>query len=484
MRQHAFTTFALLVVQIGTPFTRPTGAVLLFRRATMLFMSHPSADQDHSAPVLLPFDRLSAAQQQILAAPTDGETVVGGVPGSGKTLAAVHRALHLAAEPRARGLAVLFLCFNKALAARVAGLVDQADDAIARRIKVRTVHQWCYPAVKRRFPRAEVINDQCKAELLLAAVDEVRREHGAVQPDGELRFWLDAVHYAKGVGNTASGDTFVAAVVAAYDRRLRDANLLDFDDFATIALADPRERAAVDHVIVDEAQDLSALQLDLCRAVARRGLLVVADQQQAIYQVTRLPESLPPPDAYDLFLAADYRTTAEIAALAGRLVPRPAGALPMRHGPAPSYHRFAWSDEEADFVATTIAALLAAGTPPATIAVIVRMRELLPPFRNALAQAAVSVAHDEQPGVVLTTIHEAKGREFGTVFVAGLVEGVLPRVMPEMDRAAVRAELALARRQLYVVLTRAGERLFLSSSEGPPSRLLAELGFADPEERL
>jgi superfamily I DNA/RNA helicase len=45
----------------------------------------------------------------------------------------------------------------------------------------------------------------------------------------------------------------------------------------------------------------------------------------------------------------------------------------------------------------------------------------------------------------------------------------------------VGEELALARRQLYVAMTRARERLMLSASEGPPSRLLAELGLDDEE---
>jgi superfamily I DNA/RNA helicase len=442
---------------------------------------------DPAAPVLLPLDTLTAAQQQILAAPPAGEIVVGGLPGSGKTLAAVHRALQLAAGP-ARGRsspAVLFLCFNQALAARVRGLLLQAEGPAAARIAVRTVHQWCYRAVRRRFPSPQVADDRRRAELLLAAVEDVRRA-GGDPPERELRFWGEAVRRAKGVGaheapplrhGDPPAEAAVAAVARAYDARLRAAGLIDYDDYAIIALADPRERNTVDHVIVDEAQDLSALQLDVCRAAARHSLLVIADQDQAIYHVARLERSLPPPAAYDVQLPASHRSTAEILALAGRLFPRPAQEPPARHGPPPAYRRFAWSDEEAAFVAAAAAELIAAGEPPESIAVIVRLRELLSALAAELARAGVPLARGEQPGVTLATIHEAKGREFDTVFVAGLVEGVLPRVMPEMDRAAVAEELALARRQLYVALTRARLRLTLTASEGPPSRLLADLGL-------
>jgi superfamily I DNA/RNA helicase len=459
-------------------------------------MAPPSSGLDPGAPALLPLDTLTAAQQHILAAPPEGEIVVGGLPGSGKTLAAVHRALQLAAAPaRGRaGPAVLFLCFNKALAARVRGLLQQSEGAASRRIAVRTVHQWCYRAVRRRLPSALVVDDWRRGELLLAAVEEVRRA-GAGLPERELRFWSETVRRAKGVGIAdaatalAQPQTGVAGeveppalqVVQAYDRRLRAEGLIDYDDYAIIALADPRERDCVDHVVVDEAQDLSALQLDLCRAAARRSLLIVADQDQAIYQVTRLERSLPPPAAYDIYLPASHRTSAEIFALAGRLAPHTAAEAPARHGPPPLYRRFAWSDEEAAFIAATAAELIAAGEPPESIAVIARLRELLPCLADALAQAGVPLARGDRPGVALATIHDAKGREFQTVFVAGLVEGVLPRVMPEMDRAAVGEELALARRQLYVAMTRARERLVLSASEGPPSRLLVELGLDDGE---
>lgn len=447
-------------------------------------MAQPSPELDPAAPALLPLDTLTAAQRHILAAPPEGEIVVGGLPGSGKTLAAVHRALQLAATPSRGGAgpAVLFLCFNQTLAARVRGLLLQSEGAASRRIAVRTVHQWCYRAVRRRFPSARVVDDRRRGELLLAAVEEVRRA-GAEPPERELRFWSETVRRAKGVGmgDADEADQPALRVVQAYDRRLRAEGLIDYDDYAIIALADPRERDSVDHVIVDEAQDLSALQLDLCRAVARRSLLLIADQDQAIYQVTRLEHSLPPPAAYDLYLPASHRTTAEIFALARRLTPHAAAEAPDRHGPPPLYRRFAWSDQEAAFIAETAAGLIASGEPPASIAVIARLRELLPCLAEALAQAGVPVARGGRPGLALATIHDAKGREFQTVFVAGLVEGVLPRVMPEMDRDAVGEELALARRQLYVAMTRARERLFLTTSEGPPSRLLAELGLGDRE---
>ena len=84
--------------------------------------------------------------------------------------------------------------------------------------------------------------------------------------------------------------------------------------------------------------------------------------------------------------------------------------------------------------------------------------------------------------VKLMTIHQAKGLEFPNVFVIGLSEGVFPshRSMRERKRAALEEE----RRLMYVAITRAENRLFLTESEGYnfktdtdkfPSRFLTEI---------
>ncbi len=83
--------------------------------------------------------------------------------------------------------------------------------------------------------------------------------------------------------------------------------------------------------------------------------------------------------------------------------------------------------------------------------------------------------------VQLMTVHNAKGLEFSTVFVAGMDEGIFPhaRSMIEPD------DLEEERRLFYVAISRAAERLFLSYAvsrslygsimQNPPSRFLSEL---------
>jgi DNA helicase-2/ATP-dependent DNA helicase PcrA len=65
----------------------------------------------------------------------------------------------------------------------------------------------------------------------------------------------------------------------------------------------------------------------------------------------------------------------------------------------------------------------------------------------------------EAKGVKLMTIHSAKGLEFSTVFVAGLEQGLFPH---ERDSKLTGAEGEEERRLMYVALTRARHKLYLS----------------------
>ncbi|WP_281882856.1 DNA helicase PcrA [Paenibacillus sp. YYML68] len=84
-------------------------------------------------------------------------------------------------------------------------------------------------------------------------------------------------------------------------------------------------------------------------------------------------------------------------------------------------------------------------------------------------------------GVVLMTMHSAKGLEFPVVFIMGLEEGVFPHSRALMDNEELEEERRLA----YVGITRAEEELFLTCAQmrtlfgrtaaNAPSRFLHEL---------
>lgn len=67
----------------------------------------------------------------------------------------------------------------------------------------------------------------------------------------------------------------------------------------------------------------------------------------------------------------------------------------------------------------------------------------------------------EEDKVLLMTVHSSKGLEFRNVFVVGLEEGLFPSRMSMEDEKDVEEE----RRLFYVALTRARDRLFLTSAD-------------------
>ncbi len=81
-----------------------------------------------------------------------------------------------------------------------------------------------------------------------------------------------------------------------------------------------------------------------------------------------------------------------------------------------------------------------------------------------LAEAALASDQDEmdqgeKTGVMLMTVHAAKGLEFGTVFVSGMEEGLFPHQGMGGDNDRDEEE---ERRLFYVAMTRAKERLILT----------------------
>ena len=100
----------------------------------------------------------------------------------------------------------------------------------------------------------------------------------------------------------------------------------------------------------------------------------------------------------------------------------------------------------------------------------------------ALVQSEAQSSLDLDKGVVtLMTVHAAKGLEFSEVFVVGLEEGLFPHSRSIIDKEQLEEE----RRLMYVAMTRAKEKLYLSyarqrlffgqRNNGSPSRFLSEI---------
>ena len=91
--------------------------------------------------------------------------------------------------------------------------------------------------------------------------------------------------------------------------------------------------------------------------------------------------------------------------------------------------------------------------------------EILSPLAAFLTHASLEAGDNQaqagQDAVQLMTIHSAKGLEFDCVFISGLEEGLFPNENSSSDLDGLEEE----RRLMYVAITRARKRLYLSFSQ-------------------
>ncbi|MFI7076431.1 HelD family protein [Micromonospora sp. NPDC049903] len=206
------------------------------------------------------------------------------------------------------------------------------------------------------------------------------------------------------------------------------------------------------HVVVDEAQDLSAMQ---CRVIARRSehgsLTLLGDLAQATapWAATDWRETLRhlgKPDAVVVPLTVGFRVPAEVLAFANRLLPALAVDVPpaesLRHDGTLAVRTVT------ELAEATVAEVRAALAHEGSIAVIAA-DDAVAGLRAALAAAGIETATVDEPTagtrVSVMPATTVKGLEYDHVVVA--------------EPAAIVAAEPRGLHRLYVVLTRAVSRL-------------------------
>jgi DNA helicase IV len=235
--------------------------------------------------------------------------------------------------------------------------------------------------------------------------------------------------------------------------------------------ADEDEIRTYGHIVVDEAQDLSPMQL---RMLDRRSLngsmTIVGDIAQATGQwahaswddiLDRLPSKREPRRAE---LTLGYRLPAPIMALAARVLRWAAPELrPPRSvradGAEPSVRRAGPGALMAEVVATAIAERSA--VDPGQVAVICAA-SLVEPICGALAAAEVPFGRATRSGLD----HQV------TVVEVGLVKGLEVDAAVVVEPNLIVAEEAQGDRALYVALTRATKRLAVVHEAPLPASLV------------
>lgn len=423
--------------------------------------------------------------------------------GTGKTTTLAHRLARLVRDgtPEHRVLAVTFTRDATAQLSRKLGALLGKGHGV----RISSFHQWAARELAPEGPRYLGQEDARRAVLralprsaafgaALGAGDDV-----AARVLGFLSYVKNAETTVGGAIDRqfpalASWASELEAIWEAYhdakgSRLDYDDLLLLFRDHVARGPAFRQEVAGrIDHLAVDEYQDVNAPQADVVRALTtgRRapGVTVVGDPRQSIYgfrggSPAHLDAFL---DAYGkrgarVALTVSFRSTRAIVRVGNALLPdaHPLRARPKAPtGPLPEVVVHDDGVAEARAIVARLLALRDQGAQPQDCAVLVRARPLAARYVDEAREAGVE-------DVPLRTIHAAKGLEWDHVVVLGVREGGLPsshalRASPATQAALLEEE----RRLLYVAATRARTSLMITAV-GTPSRFLAALALGEKE---
>lgn len=447
----------------------------------------------------------------------NGPVKVTGGAGTGKTVAAIHRARFLAQQLVDHGDSssrLLLATYTSSLAANLTEILRSfCSPAEIRRIEVMTVDTFARQtlAASKQKPKPATTDS-------LREIAEVAAEMSALDAHGvDGRFLVaewEQVILARRIGSLAAYATFprpgrgralsraarkdVWSAIERIQTELARKDLATFiqsaDTAADILTSRPAKPFA--HVIVDEAQDLHPAQWRLLRAAVAPGpndLFIAGDAHQRIYDYrVSLSKLGIETRGRSRRLKINYRTSQQIlhwalAILTGQEIDDLDGEVDDQigyrsafSGPVPTVRSFPTPAAEADFVAQRVHEWVQDdGVTPSTIGIVGRTHNDVEPVRRALSQRDITAldlgAAARTRGVSVGTMHSSKGLEFARLAVVGVNADrlPLPAAVTPLGEDSVQHALDVLRERclLYVACTRARDELVVTSS-GTPSSLL------------
>jgi DNA helicase II / ATP-dependent DNA helicase PcrA len=344
--------------------------------------------------------------------------------GSGKTRVLTRRIAWLISERRAHPGSILAITFTNKAAAEMKERVEALVGKRARIMWVSTFHSACVRILRKEIDKFgyksnfSIYDAADQKRLMTLVCKDLDLDPKRYQPNAVLH-WVsnhknelrDAEEATKDAQNKLE-ETYAAAYTL-YQRRLREANALDFDDLIMMtvhlfqAFPEVREtyRRRFRHVLVDEYQDtnhaqyalihqLCADQMDEPWTAAGDGLpaervepaelMVVGDADQSIYafrganirNILDFEQDFP--NATSILLEQNYRSTQTILNAANAVIGHNKGRKPKRlwsdAGDGERIVGYVADDErdEARFVSEEIDKLVDVGGRAADVAVFYR----------------------------------------------------------------------------------------------------------------
>ncbi len=291
-----------------------------------------------------------------------GHLLVVAGAGSGKTRVLTTRISYLIATGRVRPSEVLAITFTNKAAKEMRERLEHMVGPTARRMWISTFHSACLRILRSEHKALGMrstftIYDAADSTRLMTMVAREENIDTKQHPPKKL---LRRVSDLKnemigaeefGRGELDRDDAVVAEAYLGYQRRLRAANAVDFDDLIMLTVQLLRNnpqiaehyRRRFRHVLVDEYQDTNVAQYELIRELVGDAsdephgeLTVVGDADQSIYafrgatirNIQDFEQDFP--NATSILLEQNYRSTQNILSAANAVISNNAGRRPKR----------------------------------------------------------------------------------------------------------------------------------------------------------
>jgi Rad3-related DNA helicase/mRNA-degrading endonuclease RelE of RelBE toxin-antitoxin system len=457
---------------------------------------------------------LHPVQRHIVEKDYNGPVRISGSAGTGKTIVALHRAVHLAREHSdARVLLTTFSdTLANALCVKLRRLI-QNEPRIAERLEVHAID-----AVGKRLYEAQqgtikIADGGQIRELLSEAASQVEDfkftvrfligEWNDVVDAWQLKNWeayRDVMRLGRKTRLPEKQREVLWAIFKEVMVKLQQQTYMTSSGMYS-QLAEKigeRKHTPYDFVVVDEAQDISVSQLRFLAALGGdrpNSLFFAGDLGQRIFQAPFSWKSL----GVDIrgrsrTLRINYRTSHQIRKQADRLlaleiadvdgnIEERRTTVSVFNGPDPGIRVLDTFEEEAEAVALWLKERINQGVEPHEIGVFVRSVGQFDRAKQAVEQAGIPFKMLDDCMATTTgklsisTMHLAKGLEFRSVAVMACDDEIIPleeRMVSVSDDADLEDVYDTERHLLYVACTRARDYL-LVTSVAPASEFIDDL---------
>jgi DNA helicase II / ATP-dependent DNA helicase PcrA len=490
---------------------------------------------------------LNVEQNNLVTAKPQGISLIKGVAGSGKTTVALYRTLHLLRNHCIHpDDCVLLVSYNKSFVNYLKYSLDKIakdnkdlyinlfsgnNDQIVVTNVDKLIHNY-YTTNINNGDLKILHNQNVTKNLLKNCLKTVSKEYQDLkifEPDN-LQFLFDEINWMKTcrylslqeyqevdrtgrmkkqidsapqrIAKNSKVRQMIHVLMKSFDDRLSELGYMYYHDLAIAVLehAQNNPPRAYNHIIIDESQDLTRVQLEFLKTLYRdepgSSLTFLADNSQSIYNHAWLVKNRSFKDiGFDMIgksstLNKNYRTSTQVAKAAYSLINKDIEIsecenfvqpyLLDRQGHYPVLAKHETEQKEASFVCHEIKRLIAKGFRYQDITIIARNWDQLEYVKLKMDEAGVpgKIVRNKdikfaQPNVKLLTMHSIKGLEYRVVFIIGLNDGVIPYPLQGThDNHSIHE--SNERKLLYVGMTRAKELLYLSCSK-EPSKFIADM---------